>query len=138
MQPEAWSDVVGESEKDVLESTFCVNGNQLLLSYLSDVKYVLQIWDLQSGCMLHNLPIDIGSLDGISGRRKYKEIFIGFTSFLTPGIIYQCNLDAEKPELHIRASQIPTLHSSTLLHAPRCMHPPSSLSFMSSTCLHLI
>jgi len=99
MQPEAWSDVVGESEKDVLESACCVNGNQLLLSYLSDVKYVLQIRDLQSGHLLHNLPIDIGSLDGISGRRKDKEIFIGFTSFLTPGIIYRCNLDVEKPDL---------------------------------------
>jgi prolyl oligopeptidase len=98
MQPEAWSDVVGESEKDVLESACCVNGNQLLLSYLSDVKYVLQIRDLQSGNLLHNLPIDIGSVSGISGRRKDKEIFIGFTSFLTPGIIYRCNLDVEKPE----------------------------------------
>eukprot|EP00253_Pinus_taeda_P011847 PITA_11847 len=99
MQPEAWSDVIGESEKDVLESAFCVNGNQLLLSYLSDVKHVLQIRDLQSGNLLHNLPIDIGSVFGISGRRKDKEIFIGFTSFLTPRIIYRCNLDVEKPEL---------------------------------------
>lgn len=32
-QPEAWSDVVGESEKDILELAFCVNENQLLLSY---------------------------------------------------------------------------------------------------------
>ena len=99
MQPEAWSDVVGESEKDVLESACCVNGNQLLLSYLSDVKYVLQIRDLQSGNLLHILPIDIGSVSGILGRRKDKEIFIGFTSFLTPGIIYRCNLDVEKPGL---------------------------------------
>lgn len=91
LQPEACSDVIGESEKDVLESACCVNGNQLLLSYLSDVKYVLQIRDLQSGNLLHNMPIDIGSVSGISGRRKDKEIFIGFTSFLTPGIIYRCN-----------------------------------------------
>ena len=41
MQPDTWSDVVGESKKDVLQSACCVNGDQLLLSYLSDVKYVL-------------------------------------------------------------------------------------------------
>ena len=98
MQPDTWSDVVGESEKDALQSACCVNGDQLLLSYLSDVKYVLQIRDLQSGNLLHNLPIDIGSVSGIAGRRKDKEIFICFTSFLTPGIIYRCNLDAKKEE----------------------------------------
>ena len=54
MQPEAWSDVVGESEKDVLELACCVNGNQLLLSYLSDVKYVLQIRDLQYASYFDN------------------------------------------------------------------------------------
>lgn len=97
--PESWSDVVPESGKDVLESAVCVNGNQILVSYLSDVKYVLQVRDLQSGKLLHNLPIDIGSVSGVFGRRKYDEIFIGFTSFLTPGIIYQCNLNAEKPNL---------------------------------------
>ncbi|KAH9293646.1 hypothetical protein KI387_041148 [Taxus chinensis] len=98
-QPESWSDVVPESDKDLLESAAAVNDNQLLLSYLSDVKYVLQVRDLQSGNLLHNLPIDIGSVNEVSGRRKDKELFIGFTSFLTPAIIYQCNLDAEKPNL---------------------------------------
>ena len=58
--------------------------------------YVLQIRDLQSGNLLHNLPIDIGSVYGILGRCKDKEIFIGFTRFFTPGIIYRCNLDVKK------------------------------------------
>jgi prolyl oligopeptidase len=47
--------------------------------------------------LLHILPIDVGSVSGILGRRKDKKIFSGFTSFLTPGIIYRCNLDVEKP-----------------------------------------
>eukprot|EP01018_Ginkgo_biloba_P021350 Gb_19228 [translate_table: standard] len=100
-EPDSWTDVVEESEKDVLEAAYSVNNDQLLLSYLSDVKYVLQVRDLQTGQLLHNLPIDIGSIYGISGRRKDKEIFIGFTSFLTPGIIYRCNLDAESPDLKV-------------------------------------
>ncbi|CAA6663253.1 unnamed protein product [Spirodela intermedia] len=87
--PGEWSDVVKEDHKDVLESARAVNGNQILVSYLSDVKYLLQIRDLKTGLLLHNLPIDIGS------------VFIGFTSFLTSGIIYKCNLASETPELEI-------------------------------------
>ncbi|KAL0016875.1 hypothetical protein SO802_003944 [Lithocarpus litseifolius] len=37
-----WTDVIQEAEKDVLESACAVNGNQMIVSYLSDVKYVLQ------------------------------------------------------------------------------------------------
>ncbi|XP_077220240.1 uncharacterized protein LOC143854253 [Tasmannia lanceolata] len=96
-----WTDVLQESEKDVLHSASAVNGNQILVTYLSDVKYILQIRDLKTGVLLHNLPIDIGTIYGISGRRKDSEVFIGFTSFLTPGIIYRCNLETEVPTMKI-------------------------------------
>ncbi|KAI4389994.1 hypothetical protein MLD38_002153 [Melastoma candidum] len=100
-EPNVWSDVLPESEKDVLRSASAVNGNQMIVSYLSDVKYILQIRDLSTGSLLNNLPIDIGSISGISGRREDSTIFIGFTSFLTPGIIYQCDLSSEVPEMKI-------------------------------------
>ncbi|KAF8377751.1 hypothetical protein HHK36_031136 [Tetracentron sinense] len=100
-EPSVWTEVLQEAEKDVLESAYAVNGNQILVSYLSDVKYVLQIRDLKTGSLLHHLPIDIGTVYGISGRRKDSVVFIGFTSFLTPGIIYQCNLENEVPEMKI-------------------------------------
>lgn len=96
-----WTDVIKEAEKDVLESASAVNGNQLIVSYLSDVKYVLQIRDLKSGSLVHQLPIDIGSVHGISARRKDSTVFIGFTSFVTPGVIYQCNLDKEIPDMKV-------------------------------------
>lgn len=100
-EPKSWSDVVPEAEKDVLEAAYAVNVNQLIVSYLSDVKYVLQIRDLKTGSLLHQLPIEIGSVYGISARRKDTLIFIGFSSFLTPGIIYQCNLETETPDMKI-------------------------------------
>ncbi|CAK9317626.1 unnamed protein product [Citrullus colocynthis] len=99
--PTVWTELLPESEKDVLESACVVNGNQMIVSYLSDVKYVLQIRDLKSGSLLHQLPIDIGSVYGISARREDSLIFIGFTSFLTPGIIYQCNLETGTPDMKI-------------------------------------
>ncbi|KAG1355374.1 prolyl endopeptidase [Cocos nucifera] len=100
-EPNSWTDILPEDQKDVLESAYAVNDNQLLVSYLSDVKYVLQIRDLKTGTLLHHLPIDIGTVFGISGRREDSEVFIGFTSFLTPGIIYKCNLATEVPEMKI-------------------------------------
>ncbi|OIT27185.1 PREDICTED: prolyl endopeptidase-like [Nicotiana attenuata] len=100
-EPDSWSDIIREDEKDVLESAVAVNDNQLVVSYLSDVKNVLQLRDLKAGVLLHHLPIDIGTVSGISARRKDSTIFIGFTNFLIPGIIYECDLKAEVPNLKV-------------------------------------
>ncbi|KAH9782469.1 prolyl oligopeptidase family protein [Citrus sinensis] len=65
-EPNNWSEVVPEAERDVLESASAANFNQMILSYLSDVN------------------------------------------FLTPGIIYQCNLKTETPEMKIfRETSVP-------------------------------
>ncbi|CAL5416164.1 unnamed protein product [Camellia sinensis] len=100
-EPTAWFDVLEEDEKDVLQSAVAVNVNQVVVSYLSDVKYVLQLRDLKTGSLLHRLPIDIGTVSEIRARREDSTLFIGFSSFLTPGIIYQCNLDTGVPDMKI-------------------------------------
>lgn len=100
-EPSNWSDVIPEAENDVLESAYAVNVDKMIISYLSDVKYVLQVRDLKTGSLLHQLPIDIGSVYGISARREDNVAFIGFTSFLTPGIVYQCNIGSEVPDMKI-------------------------------------
>ncbi|MED6106352.1 hypothetical protein PIB30_004126 [Stylosanthes scabra] len=100
-EPTVWSEVLQESENDVLESACAVNGNQLIVSYLSDVKYILQVRDLETGLFLHQIPIDIGTVDEISARREDSVVFISFTSFLTPRIIYQCDLRTNIPDMKI-------------------------------------
>ncbi|KAK7280790.1 hypothetical protein RJT34_25857 [Clitoria ternatea] len=100
-EPNVWVDVIQESEKDVLESACAVNGNQVIVSYLSDVKHVVQVRDLETGSLQHQLPIDTGTVNGISGRREDTVVFISFTSFLTPGIIYQCDLGTHIPDIKI-------------------------------------
>ncbi|XP_052108838.1 uncharacterized protein LOC107460241 [Arachis duranensis] len=100
-EPTVWSEVLQESENDVLESACAVNGNQLIVSYLSDVKYILQVRDLETGLLLHQLPIDIGTVDEVSARRKDSVVFISFTSFLMPRIIYQCDLRTNIPDMKI-------------------------------------
>ncbi|XP_058785516.1 uncharacterized protein LOC131660313 [Vicia villosa] len=100
-KPNTWADVLQESNNDVLESACAVNGNQLIVSYLSDVKHLLQVRDLKTGSLQHQLPIDIGSVYDISARREDNVVFFSFTSFLSPGIVYQCNLGTGIPDLKI-------------------------------------
>lgn len=97
----SWTDVLQEDKKDVLESVSAVSGNRIVVNYLSDVKNVLQVRDLRTGNLLHHLPLDIGSVSEISARRKDSVIFIGFTSFLVPGITYMCNLEGDVPDMKI-------------------------------------
>ncbi|KAJ0087299.1 hypothetical protein Patl1_09453 [Pistacia atlantica] len=112
-EPRSWSDVVPEAEKDVLVWARAANGSQMIVSYLSDVKYILQIRDLNTGFMQHQLPIDIGTILGLSARRNDSNVFIHFSSFLTPGIIYQCNLEAEVPNMKIfREISVPGFYRS--------------------------
>ncbi|XP_057871570.1 uncharacterized protein LOC131077977 [Cryptomeria japonica] len=100
-EPESWKDMIEESKIDVLVSAHAINNDKLLICYLRDVKYVLQVRHSETGQLLHNLSIDIGTISGISGRRDDSVAFINFRSFLTPSIIYECNLDSEKPELQV-------------------------------------
>lgn len=97
----SWVEILEENKTDVLESAVAVNGNQIVANYLSDVKNLLHLRDLQTGALLCHLPLDIGSVSQISCRRKDSIVFIGFTSFLVPNIIYMCNLELEVPQLRI-------------------------------------
>jgi prolyl oligopeptidase len=99
--PDSWEDVVPEDEKNVLEIAYAVNSNQLLTCYMSDVKHILQVRDLNTGDLLYDLPLDIGSVSSLTCRREDSQFFIGFTSFLTPGIIYKCDLVSGNPEMKI-------------------------------------
>ncbi|EDO30122.1 predicted protein [Nematostella vectensis] len=89
---ENWQTLVDQDSVDVLEWASCVRNDLLVLGYLHDVKSVLHLHALTSGDHLVNLPLDIGSVVGFSGEKEDTEIFYQFTSFLTPGTIYHCDL----------------------------------------------
>lgn len=92
---EKWTTLVEEQKKDVLEWTACVHGNRLVLCYIEDVKNQLYVHDLSSGKRLAQLPLEVGTIVGYSGKKKDSEIFYQFMSFLTPGIVYRCDMSAD-------------------------------------------
>uniref|UniRef100_UPI00358F0815 prolyl endopeptidase isoform X2 n=1 Tax=Myxine glutinosa TaxID=7769 RepID=UPI00358F0815 len=97
-EPSSWRTLVSQHECDVLDWATCVNGSLMPVCWLSHVKNVLQMYDLATGAQLTTFPLDVGSVVGFSGRKKDKEIFFQFTSFLIPGIIYHCDLTKESYE----------------------------------------
>lgn len=67
------------------------------------MQNVLGVHSLETGKLIRQLPLDVGTVVGFSGDLKYSEIFYQFTSFLTPGIIYTLDLkeNEEKPKVRI-------------------------------------
>lgn len=62
----------------------------------------MQLRKLSDGTCIKTFPLDVGSLEGISGRKNLDELFYKFTSFLSPGIIYHCDLNNENLESTVR------------------------------------
>uniref|UniRef100_A0A7M4DXP4 Prolyl endopeptidase n=1 Tax=Crocodylus porosus TaxID=8502 RepID=A0A7M4DXP4_CROPO len=93
-----WYCDLQKESNSITEWVACVRSNFLVLCYLHDVKNVLQLYDLTTGAHLKTFPLEVGSIVGYSGQKKDTEIFYQFTSFLSPGIIYHCDLTKEELE----------------------------------------
>uniref|UniRef100_A0A8W8NEQ2 Prolyl endopeptidase n=1 Tax=Magallana gigas TaxID=29159 RepID=A0A8W8NEQ2_MAGGI len=88
---ETWTTLVEETSS-VLEWTACVNNNKLVMCYLEDVKNKLYVHNLSDGKRKAEFPLEIGTIAGYSGKKEQTEIFFQFISFLTPGVIYRCDM----------------------------------------------
>uniref|UniRef100_A0A7N9AQS8 Prolyl endopeptidase n=1 Tax=Mastacembelus armatus TaxID=205130 RepID=A0A7N9AQS8_9TELE len=87
-----WTTLIPQHDKDVLGFVSCVNQCHLLVNYVHDVKDILQVYELSTGRLVRDLPLDVGTVAGVSCKKKYSDFFYKFTSFTTPGIIYHCDL----------------------------------------------
>src|SRR5215472_2701287 len=82
-----WKTVVPEG-KDKLEHTGVVD-NVFLLGYLKDAQSEVRVYDLK-GQFLRNVDLPgIGTASGFNGKRKDKETFYAYTSFISPTTIYR-------------------------------------------------
>jgi prolyl oligopeptidase len=82
-----WKTVVPQGP-DKLEFVAIVN-NSFLLGYLKDARTEVRVHDL-NGKFLRNVDLPgIGTAVGFAGKRKDKETFYAFTSFISPTTIYR-------------------------------------------------
>lgn len=62
-----------------------VNQHHLLVCFLHDVKDILQVYELSTGQLVMDLPLDVGTVCGVSCKKKHSDFFYKFSSFTTPG-----------------------------------------------------
>uniref|UniRef100_A0A1L8DTF2 Prolyl endopeptidase n=1 Tax=Nyssomyia neivai TaxID=330878 RepID=A0A1L8DTF2_9DIPT len=103
---EQWEVLVKEHETDVLNWVECVDENKLIIGYIHDVKTQLQVHSLQTGELIRQFPLEIGTIVGCSGRKCSSEIFYQFVSFLTPGVIYHYDFAHEREPVVFRECKV--------------------------------
>ena len=82
-----WKTLVPEG-KDKLDHSSVID-NLFVLSYLKDAQSEVRVHDLK-GKFLRKVDLPgIGTAEGFSGKRKDKETFYAFTSFVSPTTIYR-------------------------------------------------
>jgi prolyl oligopeptidase len=92
-----WKTVVRQGP-DKLEFVAIVN-NSFLLGYLKDARTEVRVHEL-SGKFLRNVDLPgIGTAVGFAGKRKDKETFYAFTSFISPTTIYRYDPVAGKSSI---------------------------------------
>jgi prolyl oligopeptidase len=89
-----WKTVVPQSA-DKLEFANVVD-NSFLVGYLKDARTEVRVYDLK-GKLLRNVDLPgIGTASGFGGKRKDKETFYAFTSFISPATVYRYDPEAAK------------------------------------------
>jgi prolyl oligopeptidase len=94
---ESWIEVIAEKE-DALESASMVHG-LILGIYLHDAYHQVLVFD-QNGTNLRNVDLPgMGTVAGFGGRKADVNTFYLFTSFTTPGTVYQYDLELGKSQV---------------------------------------
>ena len=89
-----WKTLVPQGA-DKLEGSTAVD-NLFFLSYLKDARTEVRLYDL-AGKFVRSADLPgIGSAYGFGGKRKDKETFYAFTSFISPTTIYRYDPEAGK------------------------------------------
>jgi prolyl oligopeptidase len=89
-----WKTLVAQGA-DKLEFANAVN-NSFFLGYLKDARTEVRVHDL-SGAFLHQVELPgIGTAGGFGGKRKDKETFYAYTSFISPTTVYRYDPQAAR------------------------------------------
>lgn len=101
-RPEDWKELIAESDA-AIDGVDTVGG-RIYVSYTRNVASQVKMF-AADGKPLGEMALPaIGSVGGINGRWKSKEIFYSFTSFVIPNTIYRLDLAAGKPTVWAKSN----------------------------------
>lgn len=96
-QPKNWVNVIPETENVLGMSTA---GGFLFAHYMKDALDLVQQYD-HSGKKIRDIELPgQGSAGGFSGKKEEKLIYYSFSNYVTPGTIYDYNVDSGKSNLY--------------------------------------
>ncbi|RMZ95819.1 prolyl endopeptidase [Brachionus plicatilis] len=75
--------------QDVLQDAYCANEKFLIVNYLHHCKDELALYDLKTGKEIKKFTTEIGTLIELSARKNQDFFFYKFSSFTSPGDIYE-------------------------------------------------
>lgn len=76
----------------VLEEAYAVAGDTLMLVYTEDVKSKIYVQRLD-GTRVKALETPVGTVFDVSGERRYNHFLFSITSFDTPRVIYEVDVE---------------------------------------------
>lgn len=84
-----WKVLINESE-DVMKSA-SIAGDKIIVVYMNNASSLMKAYDLEGNYINNiNLP-EIGTINGVSGKKHFNEAYFAFTSFTKPNNIYKIN-----------------------------------------------
>ncbi|MEN3037643.1 MAG: prolyl oligopeptidase family serine peptidase [Candidatus Kryptonium sp.] len=93
-----WKDVIPQHKKAVISDARIIN-DHFVVVYNEDVKHRIEIFSLDGKFIKEIKLPGSGTVSGLSGKQKDKEMFFGFTSFLYPLNVYRYDFRTGKLEL---------------------------------------
>ncbi len=95
-----WTEIIPEKGNVLQWAAF--NGGKLVTGYMKDARSEVEIYSYD-GTFEYTIDLPgVGSVDSFSGEKDDTVAFFSYTSFNTPGEIYQYNLNKKKSKLYFR------------------------------------
>ena len=94
-----WEVVIPETENVLSVSTA---GGYVFAKYLKDAISVVEQFDY-NGKKIRQIELPgIGTASGFGGKKKDKEIYYGFSNYVTPSTSYKLNLESGNSDVYIK------------------------------------
>ncbi len=96
-KPENWKDVIPENENVLSISTA---GGYIFAHYMKDALDLVQQFD-HKGTKIRDIQLPgQGSAGGFSGKKEEKKIYYSFSNYVTPGTIFDYDVETGKSGLY--------------------------------------